>query len=251
MTVLSPIRLSIAAPAYNESAGLRAVVIAWQHYLRQQTDVTEFEIVICNDGSSDDTGAILNELALHHAEIHPIHFKINQGAAAALAAAIAATRYDWVLLLDSDDQFPIENFSLLFAALKQADVSAVQGVRDKQDNVIARFGTKISGFICNLIHRSKLRDFNTACKLVDGKLLRSLVLEAKGMNYSTEITSRLLEREATIVEVDIIHRQRNIGKSNMKLIKDSLHRLLFVCYLLMRQFLLRFGILKRPDVKVP
>jgi dolichol-phosphate mannosyltransferase len=246
MTVSSPISLSIAAPAYNESAGLRATVDAWLQYLRQQVDIAQFEVVICNDGSIDNTGAMLNELALSQAEVRPVNFPVNQGAAAALAAAIANTRYDWVLLIDSDNQFPIENFAVLFAALKQHTVSAVLGVRDKQDSAFARFGSKISGFICNLIHNSKLKDFNSACKLVDGKLLRSLVLEAKGMNYSTEITSRLLESKATIVEVDISHQHRAGGKSHMKLIKDSWHRMLFVGYIFIRQILLRFGILKRP-----
>jgi dolichol-phosphate mannosyltransferase len=234
MIISTPIRLSIAAPAYNEGSTLHALVTSWMEYLQQQSAIAEFEIVICNDGSTDNK------------EVRPINFRINQGAAAALTAAIAATRYDWVLLIDADDQFPIQNFSVLLTTLKQTSCKAVLGIRNKQDSFIARYGSKLSGMICNVIHRSTLRDFNSACKLVEGKLLRSLKLETRGMNYSTEITSRLLECKVTIEEVDIIHQHRKAGKSNVKILKDSFARMLFVGYILIRQILLKFGILNRP-----
>jgi hypothetical protein len=90
-----------------------------------------------------------------------------------------------------------------------------------------------------------MRDFNSAFKLVWGPTLRGLGLEAKGMNYSTEVTSRLLERGIVPVEVAIEHRPRMAGTSHMKLLRGALHRFLFVCYVALRQLLLRLGILTR------
>jgi len=136
----------------------------------------------------------------------------------------------------------------MFEQLNKQQASAIMGIRDKKDNIFARLGSKLSGYICNLVHVSHIKDFNSACKLVSGPTLRSLVLEAKGMNYSTEITSRLLERGVPIVEVDIIHRQRLTGKSSMKLIKGSIHRFLFVIYIAFRQLLLRIDILRRTQL---
>jgi hypothetical protein len=81
---------------------------------------------------------------------------------------------------------------------------------------------------------------------VDGRLLRSLHLEAKGLNYSTEITARLLEANVTIIEVDIDHRPRILGKSSMKIVRDTTHRFMFICYLALRQWLLKSGVLRRP-----
>jgi dolichol-phosphate mannosyltransferase len=91
-----------------------------------------------------------------------------------------------------------------------------------------------------------MRDFNSAFKLVWGPTLRKLGLEARGMNYSTEVTSRLLECGVTPVEVMIEHRPRATGTSNMKLIRGATHRFLFVLYIALRQMLLRLGILTRP-----
>jgi dolichol-phosphate mannosyltransferase len=245
-SLAAPLRLSVAAPAYNEAAGIEAVVSEWHDFLQARDDIAEFEIVICNDGSKDGTGEILDRLAQRYRRLRPIHFSINQGAAAALTAAIAATKGDWVLLLDSDGQFPIANLSALIGALRDGGGRASLGVRRKKDAAFARFGSWASGHACNLIHKSHLSDFNSACKLVWGPSLRGLGLEAKGLNYSTEITSRLLECGVVPVEVEIEHRPRQSGVSSMKLLCGARDRMLFVAYIGLRQLLLRLGILVRP-----
>jgi hypothetical protein len=56
---------------------------------RRLCGIAEFEIVVCDDGSRDATGEILDRLARAHREVRPLHFAANQGAAAALTAAIA------------------------------------------------------------------------------------------------------------------------------------------------------------------
>ena len=241
-----PVRLSIAAPAYNEADALRGVMEGWLDYLRTLDSVAEFEIVVCNDGSRDSTGAILNELARTHREVRPLHFPVNQGAAAALTAAIAATRFEWVLLIDADGQFPISNLAAMLAAVRQQRVPAAIGIRQKKDRLVAQFGTASSAFVCKLIHRSAIRDFNSAFKLVWGPLLRSLDFEARGMNYSTEVTSRLLEARVPIAQLAIEHRPRVAGTSNMRLVRGAVDRFLFVSYIAVRQVLLGSGVLRRP-----
>jgi glycosyltransferase involved in cell wall biosynthesis len=201
--------------------------------------------VICNDGSTDATGDILDRLTPSYPQLCPLHFAANQGAAAALNAAIAATRGDWVLLMDSDGQFAIENLPDMLAALRRTGGLAAIGTRQKKDAAFAQFGSWASGLVCNLVHGTRLKDFNSAFKLVSGPALRGLGLEAKGMNYSTEVTSRLLERGVVPVEVTIEHRPRATGASHMRLVRGAAHRFLFVSYIALRQLLLRLGILAR------
>jgi glycosyltransferase involved in cell wall biosynthesis len=246
-TLSVPLRLSVAAPAYNEAEGIEAVIAEWHGFLSAAPEVAEFEIVICNDGSKDRTGDILDRLTLNYPQLVPVHFQKNQGAAAALTAAIAATKGDWVLLMDSDGQFPIAALPDMLAALRRSKSRAAIGIRQKKDVPFARFGSWASGCICNLVHGSRLADFNSAFKLVWGPSLRNLGLEAKGMNYSTEVTSRLLERGIVPVEVAIEHRPRLTGTSSMKLVRGALHRFLFVTYIALRQLLLKLGILMRPQ----
>jgi dolichol-phosphate mannosyltransferase len=245
-TLLAPISLSVAAPAYNEAAGIEAIVTEWCAFLAASNEIRAFEIVICNDGSKDQTGAILDRLAGRYPQLRPLHFASNQGAAAALNTAIAATTGDWVLLIDSDGQFPIENLPGMLSALRTSGGQAAIGIRQKKDVPFAQFGSWASGLVCNLLHGSHIRDFNSAFKLVWGPTLRRLGLEARGMNYSTEVTSRLLECRIPLTEVKIEHRPRATGVSSMKLVRGAAHRFLFVLYIALRQLLLRLGILSRP-----
>ncbi len=243
-SLTTPIRLSIVAPAFNEADGIEQLIHHWHAFLCHQSNISTFEIIICNDGSKDNTGPILDRLAVQYPELKPIHFKTNQGAAAALARAIAHTHFEWILLTDADDQFPIENLPLLINTMHLSGTLAVLSTRDKKDHWFARFGTKASGLICNIVHGSRLNDFNSAFKLVYGPIVRQLTLEAKGMNYSTEITSRLLEAKVPLIEVAVIHQSRQRGISKLRWFRDSFHRLLFVSYLSLRQLLLKLNILR-------
>jgi len=237
--------LSVAAPAYNEAEGITAVLDGWLEYLRRSDLIERFEIVVCNDGSRDETGALLDSKARHSAEVRPVQLDRNRGAAIALSTAIRHTRGDWVLLIDSDGQFPISNLEALVSAVTPSDRLAAIGVRPvKKDGAFARFGSCASGALCNRFHGTRYRDFNSALKLVHGPLLRSLNLEARGLNYSTEVTSKLLERGISLAETEIVHLPRERGKSSLKAVRGAFDRLLFVAYIGFRQLLLRLRILE-------
>lgn len=239
--------VSIACPAYNEAAGIDEVVRHWIDYLQHWEQLQDFEVVVCDDGSLDGTGGILDRLRQEFPRLNAVHHRVNQGAAAALTSAIAHSTGDWVLLLDADGQFPIENLPRLWRAVEQAGADAAIGYRPKKaDTLFARFGSWASGLLCGYIYGRRLRDFNSALKLVRGPLLRSLTLEAKGLNYSTEISGRLLELgpAITIVETEGIHVPRRTGRSSRAVVRGAWHRFLFVCYLAMRRFLQRQQVLQ-------
>ena len=242
---LSVRSLSIAAPAYNEGQGIVPVVQHWLKYLRGRTDLDSFEIVICNDGSRDDTAKKLESIACSDDRLIVIEHGVNQGAGAAVATAIAGTTSEWVLLIDSDGQFAIENFDVLLQGVRASGAPAAIGVRTKKlDSAFARFGSWSSGLLCNYFHGTNYRDFNSACKLVKGDLLRSLRLECKGLNYSTDVTSKLAERGVKIAEVEIVHLPRVAGTSSLRKFRGARDRFLFVLYLGFRQFLIRMRILR-------
>ena len=238
--------ISIAAPAFNEGENIRPLVESWVGYLQSHFGAEDYEIVVCDDGSRDDTWKLLGELARAHAAVRPCRHETNQGAAAALTTAIRHTTKSWVFLLDSDGQYPIENLDLFLAELKRAPVPAFIGYRpDKADSAFARFGSWASGWCCNFFHGTRYRDFNCSLKLVEGTLLRELGLEAKGLNYSTEISSKILERGVAMREIEAIHRPRVKGRSSRTLLRGSAHRFLFVAYVGFRQLLLRWSVLQR------
>jgi dolichol-phosphate mannosyltransferase len=240
------LNISIAAPAYNEGENISPVVEKWIHYLEARFKANDYEIIVCNDGSRDNTGDLLGELARRYPSVKTCNHAVNQGAAAALATAIGQTTKGWILLLDSDGQYPIENLDVFLREMERTHLSAYIGFRThKADTAFARFGSLASGWCCNLFHGTNYRDFNCALKLVEGTLLRDLRLEAKGLNYSTEISSKILERGVVMGEVESLHQPRDKGRSSRTLLRGTWHRFLFVVYIGFRQLLLKVGVLQR------
>ena len=240
------LNISIAAPAYNEGENISPVVEKWIHYLEARFKSEDYEIVVCNDGSRDNTGDLLGDLARKYPSLKPCGHAVNQGAAAALATAIGNTTKGWILLLDSDGQYPIENLEVFMREMERSHLPAYIGFRPhKADSAFARFGSWASGWCCNLFHGTRYRDFNCALKLVEGTLLRDLRLEAKGLNYSTEISSKILERGVAMGEIESLHQPRHKGRSSRTLLRGTLHRFLFVSYIGFRQLLLKAGVLQR------
>lgn len=239
--------LSLAVPAYNEAGNLPRIIAHWVAYLRRCNDFQSFEIVVCNDGSRDQTGGVLKTLSAEYPELHPVEHVTNQGAGVALATAIRHTTGDWVLLLDADGQFPIENLEPMTHALRTVGGQAFLGARHKkQNNLFARCGSYASALLCNLFHGTWYQDFNSAFKLINGPMLRRLHLEVQGLNYSTEITSKWIEAGGTWTEVPIAHAPRGAGRSSLSLFRGACHRCLFVLYVGVRQLLITLKVLQRP-----
>ncbi len=251
-------QLSVAAPAFNEALGIEKEVSSWLDYLAACPFLEQFEVIICDDGSQDQTVPILTRLAHARPELKVVRHLQNQGAAAALATAIASTQYEWVLLNDCDGQFAIEDLAKLVAAIEgnrsrllAAEVRAASGIRlQKSDQRFYRAGSWLSGAVCNFIFGVAYRDFNCAFKLIEGRLLRSLCLETRGMNYSTEVTAKLLERGVVQAEVVLTSRlmmtpvTSGPGRSPRPHLKRAWGRALFVFYLLVRRLLLKHEVIR-------
>lgn len=88
---------TIIVPAHNEGNNIRETVSALLA-LRYPL----FEIVIVNDGSTDETARILDELAEAHAAIRVVHLQTNQGKAAAMRAGTLAANYEFLVCIDGD-----------------------------------------------------------------------------------------------------------------------------------------------------
>lgn len=116
--------VSVIIPVYNSAATLpRAVESA-----RRQT-LTDIELIIVNDGSTDGTEAMARELARADGRIRVLSMPQNQGKPAAMNTAIAEAQADWVAVLDADDWYAPDRLSMLRAA---GEREAVDLIADNQ-----------------------------------------------------------------------------------------------------------------------
>src|SRR5262249_45667506 len=132
--------LSIIVPAKNESASLPQLVEEIARAFRPLVERAEgphrlegFEILVVDDGSTDDTPLVLHRLSQSHPELRPIHLARNAGQSAATACGFRAARGDWVAVLDADLQNDPADLAALWDELPGHD--AALGWRVKREDV--------------------------------------------------------------------------------------------------------------------
>lgn len=237
--------LSVITACYNEENIIKKNIINWAKYFNKIKEIKKFEIIITDDGSTDNTYKILKELKTQIKELKIFKLKKNQGASFAFRNSLSKASYKFVLINDSDNQFPISNFKILWKEINKSKRDAVFGARNRLKEInFLSIGSFISGKILNLVYAAKVKDFNCALKLIKLELARKIKLETVGLNYSTEMTAKILELTSNISSIPIFHKKNEKNKIFKKLITDSFYRVVFVIYLIFRRFLLKLNIIK-------
>ena len=108
-----PFSVSVCMPAYNEEANLPGMIGDVAQVMAARCD--DFEIVVTNDGSKDDTWNVLQELATQYPQLKPVNHEVNQGYGAAVFTALSNATKEVIFFTDSDRQFKLEEIDLLAA----------------------------------------------------------------------------------------------------------------------------------------
>lgn len=202
--------LSAVLPAHNEETAIASTV---ESVLDALTGwVSDFEIIVVNDGSRDQTGAILDRIAHENPRLRVIHHSVNQGYGAALVSGFEACGKDFVFFMDSDGQFDIRDLARFFPLLKEYD--AVLGYRVKRQDTWMRkanaWGWKL---LVRLIFGIRVRDVDCAFKIYRGSFFREYRLETRGAMINTEILYKFKLAGYTYTQRGVHHLPRNGGKA--------------------------------------
>ena len=199
-------------PALNEGEVIHHVVTRSRAALGELTE--EFEIIVVNDGSSDDTGPILDELA--DRQVRVIHFAENRGYGCALQAGIDVAVHPLVMLMDSDDQFDPSDLRHLLPLSAEADV--VVGYRAvRRDGTLRLLASRGYNWLVSRMLGLTFRDVNCAFKLLHREVLSGLRLSSGGYVIGAELLARAQRSGYRIREVPVSHHPRRTGRSKVGL----------------------------------
>ena len=201
--------ISAVLPAFNEAGNLEQsvsrVAKALTHHART------FEIVVVDDGSRDETAAILERLATQYRELRVVRHPVNRGYGAALRSGFEAARLGWIFLIDADNQFDPEEVGLLTARAADADI--VAGYRQQRRDPLGRRLNAWAFFtVVRMLFGPLARDVNCAFKLMRRDLLARMDLHSEGALINTEILVLARQVHARVVEVPVHHYPRTSGK---------------------------------------
>ena len=173
----------------------------------------EVEVLVCDDGSSDTTGAILDALARDEPRLRVLHRAANRGIEASIRTLYEAAQHPWVFLNSADLQWPMQAL-LPLAAAAAAGADLVIGVRPRKHEVYTRYRRALSrGYTLavHLLGGAGAADPGSI-KLGRRELLHRAVV-AHGVFAEAERIVRATREGARIVEVDVGFRRRRAGRA--------------------------------------
>jgi glycosyltransferase involved in cell wall biosynthesis len=203
--------LSVFFPAYNDGQAIGALVGDALALLPMLTD--DYEIIIVNDGSTDETAAVLDRLARTHACVRVVQHERNLGYGAALRSGFAHARKELVFYTDGDGQYDVRELAQLYPLLA-AGVDVVNGFKIKRADSGRR---KVIGGLYNrvarLLFRLPVRDVDCDFRLLRRKALAGITLTSSSGAICVELVRKLHAAGCRFAEVPVHHYPRAHGRS--------------------------------------
>ncbi len=228
--------LSVVIPAFNEEGRLASTLRRVSSYLASRR--RDFEILVVDDGSSDETLSVAESFAA--VGVEPLRLAENRGKGAALRCGVLQSRGRYVLLCDADLSTPIEEIEKLEAEIPVSDL--VLGSRALASSDIRRRQPRHRewmGRIFNLMLRLggivDLRDTQCGFKLIEGSVARGLfaLLTTRGFAYDVELVWLADRLKLAVAEVGVVWRDSPLA-SKVRAWRDPIRMMLEVARFLVR-----------------
>jgi len=202
------VSVSVFFPCYNEEGNVRRTV---ENALRvlEKLDA-DFEMIVVDDGSSDGTGRIADDLAGRDRRIKVVHHPRNLGYGAALRSGFAAATKELVFYTDGDGQFDMNEMPPLLPLMEQWDIVSCYRL-NRRDPLIRKINawawTKLVCFLFGL----KVRDVDCAFKLYKREIFERIKLSSTGALIDAEILARAAGKGYRITQKGVHHYPRTSG----------------------------------------
>jgi dolichol-phosphate mannosyltransferase len=203
-------KLSIIIPVFNEEKTIK-------HILERVENVSlknvEKEIIIVDDGSTDQTPKIIKEIAKKNTHIF-IRHKKNSGKGSAIQSGFHKATGDYILIQDADLEYDPSYIPSLLIPILKKKARVVYGTRlNRLPNItreertlqffIHYFGNRFLSFMVSILYGAWLTDIETGYKMIPKEFLNEMTILSKGFDIEAEITVKLLKKGYSISEVPI------------------------------------------------
>ena len=211
--------LSVVVPIYNEGASLK---LFHTSLVRVLSDCAkdDYEIIYCDDGSNDGCSELITDWATHNPSVKLVQFSRNFGKENALSAGIAHASGKAIIMLDGDNQHPVQLIPRFLDTWKSG-AEVVVGIRESNtdEGWVKKLGSKFFYKLFNKLTDQKLLPGSTDFRLID----RSVQQAFLELNETNRITRGLIDWlgfRRDYVHFDAVARQAgNAGYSPRKLVQ--------------------------------
>lgn len=207
---LSVMRISVVIPCYRSEKTLPTVVEETISMLNQRKPI-DYEIILVNDGSPDNTFEVIKKLCRSNKKIKGLNLANNFGQACATLAGLAQVTGDIVVYSDDDGQTPIDYLWTLYDKLMEGYDIVFAKFAKKKNSFFQNFGSKLNNFMANhLIGKPKHLHFGNfwVCR----RFVSDEVIKCR--NPYPYIGGFFIKITQNMAEVNTDHRERMHGKTN-------------------------------------
>jgi glycosyltransferase involved in cell wall biosynthesis len=201
---------SLVLPCYNEEENIERTIQDVYAWFRAES--IEGEIIVVNDGSTDDTAKKLDLLCAKYSNVRTVEHETNRGYGSALQSGFDNAKNEYMGFMDSDGQFHAEDFSKLLPHLKDYDF--VTGRRLKRaDPFVRKLNAKLFGGLSFIVLGIWVRDINCAMKVFRSSLWPEIRPKySTGALFNAEMFFRLRRKRINWKVVPVSHYPRMYGQ---------------------------------------
>lgn len=220
------VQVSILIPIYNEVELIAAVI---QRTLTAPiTEQVALEVIAVDDGSTDGSADILEELRRQHSQrLTVFHHERNRGKGAAIRTALEHACGEFVVIQDCDLEYSPEDLPALLRPLLEGRADAVFGSRFmvSGERRVLYFWHSLANMLlttlCNIVADLNLTDMETGYKAFRLSLLKSIPLHSEGFGIEPELTVKMAQRGIAMYEIPISYHGRTYDEGKKVRLKDA------------------------------
>jgi glycosyltransferase involved in cell wall biosynthesis len=205
--------LSVVVPIYNEASTLSNLLAELIPYCRGRN----WKLILVNDGSSDDTSAILKQYK-ESPGVNILHHKLNRGYGGALKTGLLAADTPYALTIDADGQHEFKDMDALLKIALEESADMVVGKRSKSgySSLYRDVGKYLIRQFAALLMPIHISDLNSGFKLYQTDLVQKyLSICPDTMAFSDVITLIFIKKRHLVLEHPITIKKRAAGKSTI------------------------------------
>jgi glycosyltransferase involved in cell wall biosynthesis len=216
-------RISLTAffPAYNDQHTIEGIIRTAAAEMAKVTE--DFEVVVVNDGSKDDTGPLLKRLETELPYLRVIHHERNLGYGAALITGFANARKDLIFYTDGDGQYDVREIHRLLDRLGP-NIDLVNGYKVKRAD--AWYRVWIGAFYRNAMRWAfclSIRDVDCDFRLFRRHIFEKITLESRSGVICVEMAKKFERAGFRMAEVPVTHHPRLHGSSEFFRFRHLIH----------------------------
>jgi glycosyltransferase involved in cell wall biosynthesis len=205
-------QLSVVIPAYNESATILAAV---QAVLRQECVL---EIIVVDDGSTDDTLAIASNIARAEPRVRLLQHNRNQGKGAAVRTGLKSATGEYVIIQDADLEYDPADYSTILKPFLDGKADVVFGTRFSGGGAHRvlyywhYLGNRLLTLLSNMATNLNLTDMECCYKAMRRSIVDRLNLKEERFGIEPEITAKIARQGVRIYEVSVSYYGRTYAE---------------------------------------